>query len=60
MGDPGYAETSGGGGLGRLEHGGGITGGWRELAVVRTEKAQPAVAVVAGAVLGHGAVVEHG
>jgi hypothetical protein len=34
-----------------------VTG--RELAVVRTDEARASVAVVAGAVLGHGAFIDH-
>jgi Aminomethyltransferase folate-binding domain len=44
----------------RLGHQGGLAVSGRELAVLRAEEAQPAVAVVARAVLGHGAFVEHG
>ena len=46
--------------LGRLDHERGLAGGGSELAFIRTEEAHLSVAVVAGAVLGHGAFVEHG
>jgi hypothetical protein len=44
----------------RLEHRGSLAVRGRKLAVIRTEEAHPAVAVVARAVLGHGALVDHG
>jgi len=52
------------GGVGRRRHGpldsrGGPAVSGRELAVIRTEEAHPQVAVVAGAVLGHGAFIDH-
>jgi hypothetical protein len=46
--------------LGRLDHQDGLVVSGRELAVAWTEEAHPLVAVVAGAVLGHGAFVDHG
>jgi len=45
---------------GRPEGQGSLAVGRRELAVVRTDEARASVAVVAGAVLGHGALVDHG
>ena len=46
--------------LGLLDSHGGLGVSGIELAIARTDRAHPQVAVVAGAVLGHRAVIDHG
>jgi hypothetical protein len=44
---------------GSFDHQGGIVVRGRELAVTGMDEAHPGAAVVGGAVLGHGAVIDH-